>query len=318
MKKIISYVLILFLLCGLLSCSKQKESIKILSPEGIPAIALGGLLTNEDYDITLVNGANVLSVELMKDEYDIIVAPIIMGAQLYIKGEINYQLKSIITLGNSFLVFKKEDHINSLKDLEGQTVASYGQNTAPDILFKAALINQGVDIEKINFVYEDSVASVLSNRFMGKDNIKYILCAEPIISKMETALKSKIGDIEKINLQECLSNEISNIPQAGIFVRKETKNNYDFFFTQIKENIEFLNLNPSEYAKTITTIDSEYQTVYTNLGENLIINSIPNSMIVYMEASKYKKDLNTYFSIINKYNEKILNNGEIDEEFYKE
>ena len=105
MKKIFS-LLILVLLVLLCSCGKSENEIKVLCPEGIPSIALGKTICDEKYDYTIVSGSSVLSSELMLNNYDIIVSPIILGAQLYNQGKSNYKLESIITLGNSYLVFK--------------------------------------------------------------------------------------------------------------------------------------------------------------------------------------------------------------------
>ena len=65
-------------------------------PEGIPAVALGGLFEDSKMEITVVSGPSVLSSELIKKDYDVIVAPIILGAQLYTKGSLNYKLKLYI------------------------------------------------------------------------------------------------------------------------------------------------------------------------------------------------------------------------------
>ena len=124
-------------------------------------------------------------------------------------------------MGNSFLVCKKEKSVESLKDLEGKKIAAYGQNTAPDIVLKAALEAKGVDVTKIEFVYENSVQDVLTNRLIADSTVDYVLCAEPVISKIEISLKAKVGEISKIDLQNELNDELSLIPQAGIFVNKE-------------------------------------------------------------------------------------------------
>lgn len=324
MRKIKIIVMLLILVFVAVSCknnngNKQEEEkvVKVLMPEGIPAVALGGLFEDSEMEIIVVSGPSVLSSELIKKDYDVIVAPIILGAQLYSKGSLNYKLNSILTMGNSFLVCKKDKEVASLKDLEGKKIAAYGQNTAPDIVLKAALEAKGVDVSKIEFVYENSVQDVLTNRLMVDSTVDYVLCAEPVISKIEVSLKAKVGEISKIDLQEELKEELSLIPQAGIFVNKELDDDTIKNLTdKVKGNVSYLNTNTEAYVDKLSAYKGDYSYIFENLGKEVILNSIPNSSIVFLDAKENVETLNKYFNMINKFNSKILNNNTIDEKFY--
>lgn len=324
MKKIRILIVLLLLVFVTIGCGKGKEEneeetkvVKVLMPEGIPAVALGGLFEDKELDITVVSGPSVLSSELIKDEYDVIVAPIILGAQLYTKGSLKYKLNSVLTMGNSFLVCKKEKSVESLKDLEGKKIAAYGQNTAPDIVLKAALEAKGVDVTKIEFVYENSVQDVLTNRLIADSTVDYILCAEPVISKIEISLKAKVGEISKIDLQNELKDELSLIPQAGIFVNKELDDKtIQKLSNKVKDNVSYLNTNTEAYVDKLMAYKGDYSYIFENLGKDVIVNSVPNSSIVCLNAKENIETLNKYFSMINKFNSKILNNNTIDENFY--
>lgn len=324
MRKIKIIVMLLMLVFVAVSCEnnngnvqEEEKIVKVLMPEGIPAVALGGLFEDSKMEITVVSGPSVLSSELIKKDYDVIVAPIILGAQLYTKGSLNYKLNSILTMGNSFLVCKKDKEVASLKDLEGKKIAAYGQNTAPDIVLKAALEAKGVDVSKIEFVYENSVQDVLTNRFMVDSTVDYILCAEPVISKIEVSLKAKVGEISKIDLQEELKEELSLIPQAGIFVNKELDDDTIKKLTdKVKGNVSYLNTNTEAYVDKLSAYKGDYSYIFENLGKEVILKSIPNSSIVFLDAKENVETLNKYFNMINKFNSKILNNNTIDEKFY--
>ncbi len=314
MKKIICVIIILLSSFTLLSCKKNEEHIKVLLPSGIPSVALGLMFDDNNYDFTVVDGASMLSSELVKEDYDIIIAPIILGAQLYTKNSNNYKLASVITTGNSYLVSRSADVLVSLKDLEGETIASYGENTAPDIVLKAALEANGVDLSKVDFVYENSVADVFSNRFMSNNRVKYILSAEPIISKMEDKA-FKDDPLSKVDLQDSLKEIIDVIPQAGIFVLNSSID-YSSFLNKVNNNVKYLNENPEEYANKLINITSDNKTIFVNLTEKVISKSIPTSNIVYMQAKENKQIMDKYFNMVNKYNNKILQGKEIDENFY--
>ena len=319
LRKIYTFVLVLLLGVFLAACDNEEEkTYSILMPQGIPAIALGNLLTDANINFTIVDGPSVLGSELMNNNYDIIVAPVILGAQLYTKGKNNYKLQSVITEGNTFLVSKISKRVNDLKELEGKKIAAYGENTAPDITMKAALVKAGVDLSKVEIVYENSVSDVLSNRFLVDDTIDYILTAEPIVSKMKIALAAKIGEIDVIDLSEELKSEVDLIAQAGIYIRKDIETLPTQLLNKIKNNINKLNNETENYVKSLFEYDGEYSSVFSSLGESIVLTSIPNSSIVYKKAVDYKTSLDKYFAMINKYNSNILSGKEICEDFYQE
>lgn len=309
--------LLILLLVSMFGCAKkEKVELKILSPEGIPCVALGSLFDEENYTFDTVTGSDLLSSNLISGEYDVIVAPIIMGAQLYTKETSKYQLASILTLGNSYLVSKTSDAIESLTELEGQTVASYGKNTAPDIILKAALVASGVDLDKVTFVYENSVADVFTNRFMVTDPVKYILSAEPVISKMEIKKFNGDNSLTKINLQAVLKDELAVIPQAGIFVKKDLDKDVSDFLNMVKESTESLNSDANTYTEKLFNLVSEKKSIFESLTKEVIIKSIPGSNITYMKASDNKTVLDAYFEMISTYNANILGGKTVDEGFY--
>ena len=316
------FILLIGLIFTLALCSCKDEDLpnaKVMLPQGIPAVALGNLLSDEKIDFTIVDGPSVLSAELMKEDYDVIVAPIVLGAQLYTKETLKYNLKAVLTEGNTFLVCKEAKKISSLKELEGKKVAAYGENTAPDITFKAALKANGVDITKIEIVYENSVSDVLSNRFLTDDSIDFILSAEPIISKIKTALAAKVGKIEVYDLQKALESNADFIPQAGVFVKKGANEKViNSFLKKLSDNINDLNMDAEKYVTKLFAYEGEYASIFTTLGQNVILESIPNSSIVYKDAKSNKETLDKYFVMINEYNNKILSGKTIDEDFYKE
>ena len=318
MKKIrLGLIVLIMLICfSLFACNKEtkeEKHLNVLLPEGIPSVAIGGLFDDENYKFETVDGAQLLSGALIKGEYDVIIAPIILGAQLYTKSNNKYKLAAVLTTGNSYLVSKKENAISSLKDLEGETIASYGENTAPDIVLKAALVASGVDLSAVTIVYENSVSDAFSNRFAVQNGVKYVLSAEPIITKME---QNKYTDgLSKIDLQAVLHDQISVIPQAGIFVL-DNDTDYSSFLYKVKNNVTNLNNNSEEYADKLLNLKSELKRIFEKLTKPVIVNSIPNSNIVYLNALENKTTLDNYFALVNNYNSNILNNNTINTDFY--
>jgi NitT/TauT family transport system substrate-binding protein len=301
MKKMITMILMFLILCG---CNGKQTEVKILIPDGIPTIALGGLFDEANIKADVVAGADLLSSELLQNNYDLIVAPITLGATLYLKGKTSYRLDSIITFGNTYLVSEKK--LDSLQDLEGKTIGAYGLNNIPDMILQLALEKANVQAQ---IEYENSVNDVVSNRFVNKA-LDYILCAEPVLTNLEV---KKQYHLNIINLQDVLKDEITFIPQAAIFVKDGVKQS---ILNKIKNNIENLNANPDSYVKKLMTLDQDKYPTFNKLGEDIITRSIPRSNIGFVKASDNQEDINKFFTLLNNYNPNLFNNQMPDEGFY--
>ncbi len=314
-KKLFIIPILLFVALVTVGCKKEEVKLTVLAPEGIPCVALGGLFNDDNYTITTVAGPDLLKADLVKGDNEIIIAPIVLGATLYTKGASDkYKLVSTLTLGNSYLVCREKDKIDSLKELEGKKVASYGANTAPDIVLKKALSVAGVDLSKVEFVHEASVADAFTNQFMPNNDVNYVLSAEPIITKMTIKkFNTPENKLVSIDLQEILKDELTVIPQAGIFVRADLDKDISSFVKKIKNNVKELNKKPAEYASKLMALNND---IFNNLGEEVIKRSIPGSNIEFMEAKTNKTILDKYFSMIREYNPNILGAKEVDEAFY--
>ena len=213
MKKIKNFLIIVLTLVVSLfiGCKKDLEKIKVLLPSGAPLIAVGDLLDNEAFDFTIANGADVLSASLITNDYDIIIAPLNLGAKLYVAGNSNYKLAAVLTTNNTYLVSKEP--LTSITDLSGKQILGYGQNSTPDILLKAALEKNSVTTGGIQ--YQTSVADVMSLFMTGAEEAQYSLLAEPQLTK----IKQKFPNVNVLNIADQYG-ENTVFPQACLFVNK--------------------------------------------------------------------------------------------------
>ena len=77
---------------------KVEEEVKIIVPQGNPFIAVGNLIGEENITIESVNGAAGVKAGLVGNDYDIVIAPLNLGAQLYVGGKSKYVLDSILII----------------------------------------------------------------------------------------------------------------------------------------------------------------------------------------------------------------------------
>ena len=297
---IIMLTLVVSLFIG---CKKDLEKIKVLLPSGAPLIAVGDLLDNEAFDFTIANGADVLSASLIKNDYDIIIAPLNLGAKLYVAGNSNYKLAAVLTTNNTYLVSKEA--LNSINDLSGKQILGYGQNSTPDILLKAALEKNSVTTGGIQ--YQTSVADVMSLFMTGAEEAKYSLLAEPQLTKV----KQKFSNVNVLNIADQYG-ENTVFPQACLFVNKNSEKDYKDYLEIIEENAEFLNSKPSEYAEKIENKNE----LFTSLTKEVLAEALPNCNIDYLVAKDNKKIVEDYIELLNKYAPKLLGGQTVNEDFY--
>ena len=309
MKKIISILLVLFVSVFAFGC-KEKEKTYLLTPEGIPLVAIGGVVS--EFEVTTTPGPQVLQSELVQDNYDVIVAPVTLGAQLSIKGSINYKIAGLITFDNMYIVSKKNVTLNSINDLNGKTIYAYGQNQPSDIMLKYALEKSGVTC---TIEYADSVTTVVSSYFLP-GNADYALVAEPYLSKIKQKVEVNVIDVASV-LKKLSEGSVEFIPQAAIYVYKElSKSQIKKILKVIEDNIAALNKDNSAYAKLLLEQDSNLYPLFTNLGEDVLSGVCLNSGINYLKAYDNKAKLEEFFGIVDKANKNLFNGQVPSEDFY--
>jgi NitT/TauT family transport system substrate-binding protein len=132
MKRVVSFFLLLFSFVFLTGCTEDAK-LKVTLPNGIPLISVAGTLT-EDIEYNNVTGPNLLVTAFTSKEADIIIAPINLGAKLYNSGNSSYKLDSVIGFLNTYIV-SIDEPLTSLADLDGKTLAAFGETNIPVILY---------------------------------------------------------------------------------------------------------------------------------------------------------------------------------------
>jgi NitT/TauT family transport system substrate-binding protein len=303
MKKI--YIIIITIAAAFFtSACGNKEEIKVLTPSGSPLVALGGII--DKYNIESVSGVDLIQSSLIKEnsEYDVIIAPIVLGATLYNKETTHFKLEGILTTGNMYIISKEGKEIETINDLEGKDIIAYGENSNPGIILRRALgeINA-------NITYLLSANQVFEN-LASTDEFDYALLAEPEIAK----LKARINISENIiNISEILESEFPFLPQAGIFINPNSKkSDIEEFINNLKNSIIDINNNPDEYVNTIKNKNNYFKT----LGESILKSSIANMGITYINSFENIDEITDYFGLLLEGNQNLLGGKIPNEEFY--
>lgn len=282
MKKFLKYIICLTMMLALVGCQKTKDEsdkVKILCPVGAPSLAFVGEYENiiDDGEIDFVDGSDQLIAELSKadSEYDIIVAPINVGAKLIAANQTDYKLKAILTWGNLYLVGTSQD---ALKE-EGE-IALFGEGAVPQKIYETVNVDTTLEGK-----YYQSATLVQQQLLSGKVHVG--LLAEPAATATVAKSNNQLSIIA--NLQELYGG--NGYPQAAVFV-KDGKN-----FDQLFDSIDhFTNNGYDGLQEGLETIGVENLSLPS---VKITIKSIDRQNVHYKEASECQNDIKDFLKLFN-------------------
>lgn len=286
MKKNYCFLLLMLIGC-LLMCGCSEEQVKIIVPEGMPYIMLGDMDERENVVVENVPGAAALKSAFASKDYDIIVAPLNLGVQLYNAGQTDYNLEAVLGMSNLFIITKPTNQLESLSDIttSDKALLAFGEGNTPEVAIKAAFAQNS--IEK-NVEYLNSVSEVLP--FFIQDKYDYVVAAEPVLSVLK--MNKKI-DFKQLDLQSCI--EVPVI-QAAIFTSPDSnkKDEIDKVLLEIKDSVQSARVNVNEYTEKLVAKNDYFQ----NFGVDVLKQSILNCNMQYIKASNYRIEINGYLDLI--------------------
>ena len=257
-------------------------NINILCPVGAPALSFVSEYENinKTGKIDFVDGSDQLIAELSKNnsDYDIIVAPINLGAKLIQNKQSDYKIKGIITWGNLYYVGTSDNDLKETGEL-----ALFGEGAVPQKIVDTVKINTSLTPK-----YYQSATLVQQQLLSG--NVKVGMLAEPLASA--TIAKAKQNNLELSIIADLQKSYDQNgYPQAAIFI-KDGKDYKDLFesiddFTNngyegLKEYLEKIGINKLSLPSIeITT------------------KSIDRQNIHYQDASKCSKQIKDFLKLFN-------------------
>jgi NitT/TauT family transport system substrate-binding protein len=217
MKRKITILLLLFVLFSGCTVKNEDKKLNILVPMGAPSISVIPVLKDGNHSVNLISGTDPLQAALISPnpEYDIIIAPVNLGASLISKNSTQYRLWGVVTWGNLYIVGENEEVLRS----EG-TLALFGENAVPQKIFD--VVKEKMSI-KMNVSYFPSVNDAQAQLLTNKANAAML--AQPLAAA--TIAKAKEGgrDLKIIANLQTLWKETTgtqNYPQAAIFVLKSS------------------------------------------------------------------------------------------------
>lgn len=291
------------------------RDIKVVSPDGLPSIAIAKLgkenpTIKEGCNVaySVLNTAETLSTSVMKSEPDIAIVPSNMAAIAYNKTS-NYQIAGTVGMGSFYLVSTED--IKDFSDLVGKEVGNTGKGLTPDITVQAILKEKEIDPDSINFTYVNSASELVPLLATGK--VSTGIVPEPAL----TGLMAKNPDIKIV---KSLNDEWKEVfessegyPQSTVIIRKDLiSEDSEFvskFLNSLSDSIAFANENPDkvgEYAKEIGV----------STEPKVIAKSLERANLMYVDIKDMAVDYDNYYQKLFDFDAKTVGGSLPDEGIY--
>ncbi len=273
--------LLVCLLAGCHNGSKKPEKIQVLVPQGAPALSVLSLYNSAYGDVTSVAGSDVLSVELAKNdgEYDVIIAPINLGAKMIEADSSAYRLTAVITWGNLYIV-ATDTYQN------GDPFAAFGENAVPGKILNSYGMHE-------NVTYYNSVQDVQAQLLSGK--VQAGLLAEPAVSATIAKAKEQGISLSIIkDLQEAEDGESKGYPQAAVFVKQgsETRS-----AAALAEMERFLREETQDQEQLISRMDAIGIEELGIPSASLALASWERQNLRYVKATEVTQEVSDFLSL---------------------
>lgn len=221
------------------------EGLKILAPQGAPALSLIPVKNDDRNDITTVDGSDALQAAFVSptSEYDVIIAPTNLGVKLASAGNTNYKLLAIVDWGNLYIVGNDE----SVLEDENAVITAFGEDAVPGLVFKRVYEDQIAGT--VNWV--GTVQEAMATLVAGQCDAA--LLAEPVATAAIAKAKENDLTVSVVsNVQEEWGDD--GFPMAGFFVNSETYEENSAMYASMLEEMK-------EYAETTAADEDKTQLV---------------------------------------------------------
>ena len=235
MRKIVVVLLTLLLVaCAPKASKEEKAELKVIAPKGAAALAL----IFAEGDVNFVDGTDALSAAFLNPnpEYDVIIAPLNMGAKIITESDNPYRLLGVVTWGNLYFVENR--------NVTNGEIALFGEGAVPQ-----KIVNTVLDLPEDKITYYANVSEVQMALLSG--SVQYALLAEPAYS----ATQLKAGDVNVdlvlvYDLQEewAKVKGTANYPQAAVFVLESSYKENPVLFETFENALLLLNDYPANEA----------------------------------------------------------------------
>ena len=298
MKKYLAILVAIILIVSACACLSacEKDEITLYVPDGAPALSVAkiiydGKVGNDKVNTLISTGEDVVA-KCSSGEADMAVLPTNAAVKICTSRS-DYLMFSVNVYGVLYIV--GTEHIDSIADLQGQTLYSIGLGNTPQYVFETICDAQSVKYvgeNAIDVQYQTDASTIIPQILKG--SAKFALIGEPAVTQLKNKAASQgktvetLFDLQQL-WQQATGSEQTGYPQASMIVKKSLLT--DEFATKLlaalQANGEFVNNNCDKLNGIMKGAHSSLDINYTaDLLERCNLTAIPASLAI--------SDLNTY------------------------
>lgn len=318
MKKIIGFIIIMISSILLLSCAAKEvhiESINIIFPDGMPAVAISKFVSENTIidkvkiESNIQKTTDALVAEVLKGEADMAIVPSNLALQAYKKG-LDYKVVATIGWGSLYLISTED--IKDIKDIKGNEVYNTGKGLTPDIVCREILNNKGIEESDVDYTYVSAASELAPVIISGK--AKFAVVPEPIL----TTVMDKNPNIKVILELNKEWTDINNVdkgyPQSTLIINEsfynENKKVANKLLEEIEGSINWANENQSKVGEICKTIG-------ITIDKNIVERALERANLKFYNIEDTKDEYKIYFKFLEDNEQAGEGSSEYEEVFIK-
>jgi NitT/TauT family transport system substrate-binding protein len=254
---------------------------------------------------------DAITAKVLNGELDFAAIPTNLASILYQKTEGAYRLAGINTLGVLYVITDSTLTIESIADLQGQSINVSGKGATPDFALRYLLENAGLDPE-VDVTLDYALDHASSAQALIGGNIHAALLPQPFV----TQVMMKNPDLSiGLDLTAAWEDAVpgTTMPMGGLLVKTEFADAHPeavaSFLKAYQSSVAWVNADPKAASQVIAEVGILPMAV---LAEK----AIPNSNIVWINGSDMDTTLTPFLAAMEAFNPKSIGGSMPDENFY--
>jgi NitT/TauT family transport system substrate-binding protein len=269
------------------------------------------LVDNLTAEYTVATSPDQVLPKIISGEYDIAAVPTNAASVLYNKTESGVQLAAVNTLGVLYILTGEGTTVESIADLEGQTLYASGQGSTVEYVLDYILeengLTPGEDVT-IEWVADHSelAAQVTSGA------VTLAVLPQPFVTTVTMNNENVSIALDITEEWEAVADG-TTLPMGCIVVNKEFA----------EENPEAVNAFLAAYEESVNMVNDDPDAAGEAIAEAGIIASaemaaaaVPDCNIVYMSATDAQNDVESFYDILMGMDPTSIGGAKPDEGFY--
>lgn len=293
MKKQITVLLTVLLLCLVLSSAAYADvamNIRVYTLNGTTGFGMAGMIAKNEnmvcpvYTFSVESDPSVVSAALVSGDCDIAALPTNAAAALYNKTGGKVQVLALNTRGVLYLVTDGTVKVESLADLEGQTVYAPAQN--PSFILAAVCKAAGV-----NVTIDNSYAQPAElNAAVAAGKVALALLPEPMVT-VARSQNSALTVALDLTAEWDKVMEPGSLVQGCVVVRRAFAEEHP---AELRAFLE-------EYGASVALLSEDVQAAAQKIEETGIFTkaavaakAIPNCNVCFVTGAEMQRDLGAF------------------------